>query len=62
VALNTTANRIDGVIVVDCGGVLIFDEESISLRMLVKDLLKESRKSCSTSWMSRTLIATAWVL
>jgi anti-sigma B factor antagonist len=42
--LNTITSRIDGVIVVYCRGFLIFGEESISLRMLVKDLLKKSRR------------------
>jgi len=43
-ALNTTTNRIDGVIVVYCSGFLVFGEESASLRILVKDLLKKSRQ------------------
>ena len=43
-ALNTTTSRIDGVIVVYCSGLLIFGEESASLRVLVKDLLKQSRQ------------------
>jgi len=37
-ALNITTSTIDGVIVVYCGGFLVFGEESTSLRMLVKDL------------------------
>jgi anti-sigma B factor antagonist len=43
-ALNTATSRIDGVIVVCCSGSLIFGEESASLRILVKDLLKQSRQ------------------
>jgi anti-sigma B factor antagonist len=43
-ALNITTSNIDGVIVVYCSGFLVFGEESTSLRMLVKDLLKNSRK------------------
>lgn len=43
-ALNITTNRIDGVTVVHCSGFLIFGEESASLRILVKDLLKQSRQ------------------
>jgi anti-sigma B factor antagonist len=43
-ALNITTSSIDGVIVVYCSGFLVFGEESTSLRMLVKDLLKNSRK------------------
>jgi anti-sigma B factor antagonist len=43
-ALNTTTSEIDGVIVVYCSGFLVFGQESISLRKLVKDLLKQSRQ------------------
>ena len=43
-ALNTTSRRIDGIIVVTCIGALVFDEEATSLRVLVKDLLKECRQ------------------
>jgi anti-anti-sigma factor len=43
-ALNITTSTIDGVIVVYCTGYFVFGEESTSLRVLVKDLLKDSRK------------------
>ncbi len=43
-ALNITTSTIDGVIVVYCSGFLVFGEESASLRILVKDLLKQSRQ------------------
>jgi anti-sigma B factor antagonist len=34
---------IDGVIIVDCNGRIVFGEESGALRELVKDLLKDSK-------------------
>src|SRR5260370_1661898 len=43
-ALYTSANRIDGVIVVYCNGAIVFGEESISLHIFVKDLLNKSRQ------------------
>jgi anti-sigma B factor antagonist len=43
-ALNITTSTIDGVIVIHCTGYFVFGEESTSLRVLVKDLLKNSRK------------------
>lgn len=43
-ALNITTSTIDGVTVVYCSGFLVFGEESTSLRILVKDLLKKSRQ------------------
>lgn len=42
--LSTTTRRIDGVIVVYLSGAIFFDEESASLRIVVKDLLNESRQ------------------
>jgi anti-sigma B factor antagonist len=42
--LNTTTSRMDGVIVVYLSGAILFGEESVSLRMLVKDLLNRSRQ------------------
>ena len=42
--LKTTTSRIHGVIVVYCGGAIVFGEESTSLRILVKDLLNKSRQ------------------
>ena len=47
-ALNTTTSRIDGVIVVYLSGAIFFGEESTSLRILGKDLLNRSPKSCSS--------------
>lgn len=41
-ALLTTIRRMNGVIVVYCGGRLVLGEESTSLRLLVKDLLNKS--------------------
>ncbi len=43
-ALKTITSRKDGITVVYCSGFLTFGEESLSLRTLVKDLLKESRQ------------------
>jgi anti-sigma B factor antagonist len=43
-ALNSTTSRIDGVIVVYLSGAIFFGEESASLRILVKDLLNQSRQ------------------
>jgi anti-sigma B factor antagonist len=43
-ALNITTSRIEGVIVVYLSGAIFFGEESASLRLLVKDLLKQSRQ------------------
>jgi|SRR5580693_2090459 anti-sigma B factor antagonist len=43
-ALKVTNNDIDGVIVVHLSGTLFFNEESISLRVHVKDLLEKSRR------------------
>jgi anti-sigma B factor antagonist len=43
-ALSSTTSRIDGVIVVYLSGAIFFGEESASLRLLVKDLLKQSRQ------------------
>ena len=42
--LNTTINKIDGVIVVYLSGDILFGDESASLRILVKDLLNKSRQ------------------
>ena len=42
--LNFTTSRIDGVIVVYLSGGILFGEESESLLILVKDLLKKSRQ------------------
>jgi anti-sigma B factor antagonist len=42
--LNTTTDKIDGVIVVYLSGDIVFGEESASLRILVKDLLNTSRQ------------------
>jgi anti-sigma B factor antagonist len=42
--LNFTTSRIDGVIVVYLSGGILFGEESASLLILVKDLLKKSRQ------------------
>ncbi len=41
-ALLPTTRRMNGVIVVYCGGRLVLGEESTSLRLLVKDLLNKS--------------------
>jgi anti-sigma B factor antagonist len=43
-ALNITTSRIEGVIVVYLSGAIFFGEESASLRLLVKDLLNQSRQ------------------
>jgi anti-sigma B factor antagonist len=40
-ALYTVTSKREGVIVVYCNGSLVFGEESLALRSLVKDLLKE---------------------
>jgi len=61
-AVNTTTSRIDGVIVVYLSGAIFFGEESTSLRILGKDLLNRSPKSCLTSGISLTSIAAAWAL
>ena len=42
--LNFTTSRIDGVIVVYLSGGILFGEESASMLILVKDLLKKSRQ------------------
>jgi anti-sigma B factor antagonist len=42
VALSIANNRMDGVTVVHLTGSIFFDEDSISLRVHVKDLLEES--------------------
>jgi anti-sigma B factor antagonist len=43
-ALSTASTTIDGVIVVYCGGAILWWEESTSLRLFVKDLLNKSRQ------------------
>jgi anti-sigma B factor antagonist len=43
-ALKITTSSIDGVIVVHCSGLLVFGQESTSLRTVVKDLLQNSRR------------------
>ncbi len=43
-ALNITARRTDGVVVVYLSGVIFFGEESASLRLFAKDLLNKSRQ------------------
>jgi anti-sigma B factor antagonist len=43
-ALNITNNSIDGVSVVHLTGTIFFDEDSISLRVHVNDLLGKSRQ------------------
>lgn len=37
--LNTRTKQISGVMVVQCGGAIVFGEDATSLRLLVKDLL-----------------------
>jgi len=43
-ALTTSTHRVDGIIIVCCGGRIVLGEESTSLRLLVKDLLNQSRQ------------------
>ena len=43
-ALSITNSRRDGVIVVHVSGAIFFDEDSVSLRVHVKDLLGKSRQ------------------
>ncbi len=43
-ALTTSTRRVNGVIVVYCGGKIVLGEESTSLRLLVKDLLNKSNQ------------------
>ena len=42
--LTTSTRRLDGVVVVDCSGKVVIGPESTSLRILVKELLNESRQ------------------
>ncbi|MFZ0287341.1 MAG: STAS domain-containing protein [Terriglobales bacterium] len=42
--LKTSTRIVDGVLIVDCAGRLIFGEESASLRDLVKNLISEKKR------------------
>lgn len=41
--LHVTTRMIDGITIVDCRGRIVFGDESMKLREIVKDLLKTSR-------------------